>query len=292
MVGPAIWLERAGDLDDLLRLREDGGVDQADAEAPGALGQRLGDQLSHTYTRSAAVAVRLASPMATALTGWLPTSETTLTEGFAAWTAARYSPMPRQLPLEAVEVEQRRRARIDVEHLVGDRGGRHAAEADDHRRHALPDGALGERIDDEGAVGVAVLLDEPGANEHAGGVDDPRRLASSEMADGDDPVADHGDVRPVPGAPGAVEDAAVGYQEIVHFASSRGNPGFPIRLSAVYTPACRPARAPSGDQTGLLGRPRATVVLSGAKDLGRGRLDLDRASTSPTPGPSLRSGRH
>ena len=43
----------------------------------------------------AAVAVRLASPMATALTGWFPTSETTLTEGFAAWTAARYSPMPR-----------------------------------------------------------------------------------------------------------------------------------------------------------------------------------------------------
>ena len=46
-------------------------------------------------TRSSAVAVRLASPMATALTGWLPTRETTLTEGFAAWTAARYSPMPR-----------------------------------------------------------------------------------------------------------------------------------------------------------------------------------------------------
>ena len=151
MVGPPVGPERAGDLDDLLGLGEDGRVDQADAEAPGALRQRLGDQLSHAHAlgggRGAAGLPHGHGPDRV-----VAHERDDVDGGLRGLDGGEVLAHAAPLPLEAVEVEQRRRARVDVEHLVGHRGGRHAAEADDHGRHALSHRALGERIDDEGAV--------------------------------------------------------------------------------------------------------------------------------------------
>ena len=91
-----------------------------------------------------------------------------------------------------------------------------AAVSDDQGRHALSDAALGERVDEERHVGVAVLLDEARGDEVPGGVYGLCGFPVAEPSHRDDPVAYDRDVGSEPGAAGTVEHAAVLDEQVVH----------------------------------------------------------------------------
>ena len=196
MVGAAVAFQRLRRLGDLVRVGEDRVlVRQPRAEAGSALGQ---GPLQHGPHGAAFVLgcrpVRFAQHER-------PYRHVARQRGHVDGRASGRDhlevlthSLPR--PLVVVEVEQRRAAEVGGEHVVRHGRGGHAAVADDERRHALPDGALRQGVDEVGDVGVGVLLDEAGSHEVAGGVDSLGRLTAGETSDGHYDIVDDGDVGP------------------------------------------------------------------------------------------------
>ena len=89
---------------------------------------------------------------------------------------------------------------------VGDRRAAMAAVADDLGGHALAQRALGLGVDQQREVGVAVDVDEAGGDDAAAGLDPPTRLRRREVAERDDPVTDHPDIRADCCAPQPIDD--------------------------------------------------------------------------------------
>ena len=216
VVGPAVRRERLGHLDDLVRVREDGVlVHQPGAEAPRAVGERGGHQLPH-----------LRAFVGSRRTVGLPHDDVPDVQvpghgddvarrpGVPDGVPVLAHRLPR--PVVAVYFVDGGAGAVVVDHVhLHGRGGV-AAVADDERRHALPDARLGQRVDQDRNVRVAVLLDEAGRDEVSGGVDRLRGFPIAEPSHRDDPVAHDRDVGSEPGAAGAVEHAAVLDQQVVH----------------------------------------------------------------------------
>src|SRR6185503_7671124 len=103
---------------------------------------------------------------------------------------------------------------------VADREAAEAAVADDLRRHALVDRAHRAGIDEQRVVGVAVQVDESGADREPGGVDllgvDPVHVPD----DGDAPVV-HEHVACTAGCAGAVVDRAAADRDPHRLPTSR-----------------------------------------------------------------------
>ena len=108
-----------------------------------------------------------------------------------------------------------------------------AAVADDLGRDALADRALGGRVREDREVAVAVRVDEAGADDLAGRVDDAVRGRSrTEPADVGDLAALDRDVAEVRRAAGAVGDPAATDQDVEH----------QLLLGRNVSPTCGPSR--------------------------------------------------
>ena len=89
-----------------------------------------------------------------------------------------------------------------------------AAVADDHGGDAVVAGRRGDGIPGDLGVQVRVDVHEPGRDDLAGGVDLAPALPA-DLADGDDAIALHGDIAPVAGCTGAVDQGAVSDDQVV-----------------------------------------------------------------------------
>lgn len=89
------------------------------------------------------------------------------------------------------------------------------AVAHELRGHALSDGALGEWVDDEGQVRVAVDVDEPRRNDAAARIDVAGRLDVAEVRrDRDDAVAADPDITADRRRSGSVDDRAAAEDDL------------------------------------------------------------------------------
>ena len=70
------------------------------------------------------------------------------------------------------------------------------------------------RIDQDGQLRLAQHVDEAGSDDHAVGVDGARALRVAQIADGGDLAVANADVARVPGRAGAVDDVAVGDDDV------------------------------------------------------------------------------
>ena len=105
-----------------------------------------------------------------------------------------------------------------------------AAVAADDRRHTVHAGRLQQAVPADLAVVVGVDVDEARGDDAAGGIDRLRRLPLQSGAVAvattnlDDPAVLDPDVGPERLVPGAVDDGAAGDRQVVHAASSTGEP--------------------------------------------------------------------
>ena len=109
----------------------------------------------------------------------------------------------------AQEVERRRWPAVARERCEAD-----AAIAGDDRGHALADLGRHRRIGQEGAVIVAMNVDEAGRECATGGVDGARSLQVHQMADRRNALVDDGDVGVERGATRAVDDPGVADDQV------------------------------------------------------------------------------
>ena len=86
--------------------------------------------------------------------------------------------------------------------------------AGDFGGDALEDFRGQARVDEDRQLGLAQHVDEAGSDDFAGGVDGALARGSSEIADGGDFAVADADVAGVPGRAGAVDDMAVGDDEV------------------------------------------------------------------------------
>ena len=130
---------------------------------------------------------------------------------------------PREVVGEARPVE--RHPPAEIAHLpldqlatgLGDRGEARPAVAGELRRHPLGEVADQRPVQEQARVGVAVRVDEAGADDPAGDLDDARhapRVERRQVADLDDPVAAHEHVGDATGRAGAVDDGAAAEEQV------------------------------------------------------------------------------
>ena len=118
-------------------------------------------------------------------------------------------------PLDRPVVRERAHAAFDeVPRRIGDRRVRPAAVADDLGRHSLANRALGLRVREDRPVTVAVRIDEAGADDAAGRLDDAVGAAAVHGADVRDPAVLDRDVAAERRAAASVHDPAVANQEV------------------------------------------------------------------------------
>ena len=84
----------------------------------------------------------------------------------------------------------------------------------DFRGDALKDFRGQARIDENGQFRLAEHVDEAGGDDFAGGVDGALARSCGEIADGGDFAVADADVSGIPGRTGAVDDVAVGDDEV------------------------------------------------------------------------------
>ena len=89
----------------------------------------------------------------------------------------------------------------------------------------LPDAALGEAVDVQREVGVAVDVDEAGADGPAGRVDGACGLDPGRIADEGDPAAIDDEIGFAGRGAGAVDQAAVADDEVGHVRLRRSRRG-------------------------------------------------------------------
>ncbi len=90
-----------------------------------------------------------------------------------------------------------------------------AAFAGDLGGDALKDFRWQARIDENSELGLAEHVDESGSDNHAVSIDGARALSGGEIADSGDPAITNPDVAGIPGGARAVNDAAVGDDDVV-----------------------------------------------------------------------------
>ena len=81
-------------------------------------------------------------------------------------------------------------------------------------RDALVDFRRQARVDEDGQFRLAEHVDESGRDDFAGGVDGALARCSGEIADGGDLAIADADVAGIPGGAGAVDDVAVGDDDV------------------------------------------------------------------------------
>ncbi len=106
------------------------------------------------------------------------------------------------------------------DHPIVDRRNR-CAFAGDLGRDALGDLARHAVVDEDVELRLAQQVDEAGGDNQAGGVDPLTRLRVLQVADGGDAVAADRDIGAKPRRARAIDDAAVGEDEVVAGGGSR-----------------------------------------------------------------------
>ena len=108
---------------------------------------------------------------------------------------------------------------VGLDDGVVQRRGR-AAFAGDLRGDALIDLRGQARIDQDGELRLAEHVDEAGSDDHAAGVDGASARGIAKIANGGDLAAADADVAGVPRRAGAVDDVAVGDDDVEGLARS------------------------------------------------------------------------
>ena len=144
----------------------------------------------------------------------LPDEERDVRPEPTASTASRYSPNVRHRATRSFGPQ---RQLDELAPAIGDRCERVAAVAGQLGREALREVADQRAVDEERAIGVAVRVDEPGVDDQPVDVDDRPDLAvvdRPEVADGQDPVAEHPDVGRSPWRAGPIDEEPAAQDEV------------------------------------------------------------------------------
>ncbi len=82
------------------------------------------------------------------------------------------------------------------------------------RGHALEDGAPDVAVAAQRGLRMGMDVDEPGTHDPSGGIDHGRGAGIGQLADGDDPVAAHADVRRDRGCAAAIDHRAAAQEQV------------------------------------------------------------------------------
>ena len=235
-------------------------------DRPVAPASRAASTSATIAASSSGVGGRASVPMTAARTVPWPTRQATFGPSCCSPTASRYSP----------NVSHRATSwlgRSDSSTISRPRGVIGASVSpqfpDSCGGIALVQVAGQRPVDEQRAVGMAVRVDEPGSHDPAAGVEHGRDLAvidRGQVADGDDPVAEHSHVRPHARPPGAVDHGPATEQQV-----ERGH-------VPMVTRSCR-------HQSGVPDR----AVASGRLRLPWGYSSAGRASAWHAGGPGFES---